>query len=153
MVVATCHRCEYEWDYTGSSDRYGTCPNCKTSVKLDGGSERATAKPERCGDPSDRTVGINGSTVPVVEAVESLDNSVAELYQMDETLGDELAELRDRVEEDGEIQEVREGLRELAKQFTELVEEMGGAVQFEEIEVGTDLQTALDGVEAEASEV
>lgn len=36
MVELTCQRCEHEWDYQGESDYYGTCPNCKTTVPIDG---------------------------------------------------------------------------------------------------------------------
>lgn len=29
-----CQRCSHEWDYTGESDYFATCPNCKTSVSV-----------------------------------------------------------------------------------------------------------------------
>jgi Zn finger protein HypA/HybF involved in hydrogenase expression len=29
-----CHRCGNTWNYSGSSDYYASCPNCKTSVKI-----------------------------------------------------------------------------------------------------------------------
>lgn len=30
-----CHRCGRKWDYTGDSNLYASCPDCKTSVKMD----------------------------------------------------------------------------------------------------------------------
>lgn len=30
-----CQRCDYEWDYKGSREYYATCPNCKSSVRID----------------------------------------------------------------------------------------------------------------------
>ena len=30
-----CKRCEKEWEYKGKSKYYASCPNCKTSVKIE----------------------------------------------------------------------------------------------------------------------
>jgi len=30
-----CQRCGKEWDYKGDSNYYASCPNCKTSVKVE----------------------------------------------------------------------------------------------------------------------
>jgi hypothetical protein len=39
-----CQRCGYDWDYTGDK-QWGTCPNCKTSVKAV--KETGVENPER----------------------------------------------------------------------------------------------------------
>ena len=35
MIKAKCRKCNYEWEYTGFSRYYATCPMCKVSTKLD----------------------------------------------------------------------------------------------------------------------
>jgi endogenous inhibitor of DNA gyrase (YacG/DUF329 family) len=30
-----CPKCGKEWDYTGNSQVYATCPDCKRSVKIE----------------------------------------------------------------------------------------------------------------------
>jgi len=32
-----CKRCGHEWSYKGKSTYYCSCPNCKTSVKIEAG--------------------------------------------------------------------------------------------------------------------
>lgn len=34
MVKLKCKRCKKEWEYNGDRDYYATCPDCKTSVKI-----------------------------------------------------------------------------------------------------------------------
>jgi hypothetical protein len=156
MVEAVCHRCGREWDYTGSSDHYGTCPNCKTSVKLHGGSERAepSETAERCPDPSDRTtVEVEGEAVPVAEAVERLNESLAEVRAVGEARGDSLAELGREVEDRGEsVADLRRGLAELAGYFKQVMEEAGGEVDYDHIEPGPAVPAALENVDMEGFE-
>lgn len=152
MVQALCHRCGREWDYTGRSDHYGTCPNCNTSVKLHRGSERAEPSDspevspeteptaERCPDPSDRTAevragGEEAREMLVVEAVESLDESVTELYELQSGEAESVGELVQEVEEREEsLADLRRGLGELAFYFSELIEEAGGVVEYQNID-------------------
>ena len=165
MVEAACHRCGREWDYTGSSDRYGTCPNCKTSVKLHRGSERAepSASPEgpdgpeptaERGTTSDRTtVEVDGETVPVAEAVEELNESLAEVRTLGESRGESLGELGREVEDRGEVvADLRRGLEELAGYFKQVMEEAGGEVEYDHIEPGPAVPAALENVEMEGFE-
>ena len=156
MVEAACHRCGREWDYTGSSDRYGTCPNCKTSVKLHGGSERAepSETAERCPDPSDRTtVEVDGEAVPVAEAVEELNEALAEVRAVGEARGDSLAELGRELEDRGEVvADLRRGLEELAGYFKQVMEEAGGEVDYDHIEPGPAVPAALENVDMEGFE-
>jgi hypothetical protein len=163
MVEATCHRCGREWDYTGRSDHYGTCPNCKTSVRLHGGSERAepSETAERCPDPSDRTTGTvevragaeEPEEMPVVEAVEALDESVTELYELGEARGDTVADVaRDSDEREERLADLRAGLEEVAGYFEEFIEANGGEVDYAEIDVGATVPAALEDVDMEGFE-
>lgn len=161
MVHALCHRCGREWDYTGRSDRYGTCPNCKTSVKLDRGSERAepSETAERCPDPSDRTAGTveieaggeEAEEVAVTEAVEAVDTAVMELYELGEARGETMSEVSREVEERGEtLDDLERGLEELAGYFAELIEQAGGNVEYQHIEnTSPAIPEALENVEME----
>jgi hypothetical protein len=158
MVEALCHRCGREWDYTGRSDRYGTCPNCKTSVKLE--RERASgASGGALPDPSDReTVEIEAGgearEVDVIEAVEAVDGAVIELYELGEGRGETMGQLRQDVEEQSDdVDDLRDGLQELAGYFAELVEEAGGDVEYEQIEeTGPTVPEALKNVDMEEFE-
>lgn len=157
MVEAVCHRCGREWDYTGSSDHYGTCPNCKTSVKLHGGSERAepseTAERGTTSDRTAETVEVEGDEVPVGEAVERLSESVEELRAVGEARGESLAELGREVEDRGEtVTELHHGLEELAGYFQRVMEEAGGEVSYDHIEPGPSVPAALEDVEMEGFE-
>jgi len=171
MVEALCHRCGREWDYTGRSDRYGTCPNCKTSVKLNRGSERAkpTGSPEgsiepepsaeRCPDPSDRaTVEIEAGGEPreveVIEAVEAVDGAVIELYELGQDRGETVGQVRQEVEEQSDdVDDLRDGLQELAGYFAEYIEANGGKVEYENIEeTGPTVPEALKNVDMEGFE-
>jgi len=171
MVEALCHRCGREWDYTGSSDRYGCCPNCKTSVKLNRGSERAkpTGSPEgsvepepsaeRCPDPSDRaTVEIEAGGEPrevdVTEAVEAVDGAVIELYELGEARGETMAQLgQDSEEQSEEVDDLRDGLEELAGYFAEYIEANGGKVEYDHIEkTEPTVPEALENVDMEGFE-
>ncbi len=33
-IKLTCQRCDKEWTYKGRNPFYATCPDCKTSVKI-----------------------------------------------------------------------------------------------------------------------
>lgn len=137
-----CHRCGREWDYTGRSDHYGTCPNCKTSVKLEEVSERAEPEPEATaerGTTSERkTVEIEAGgearEVGLIEAIEAVDGAVAELYELGDARGDAMGDLSDRVRERGdEVDSLEDGLSELAGYFREFVEANGGEIEYENI--------------------
>jgi hypothetical protein len=154
MVEAECHRCGREWDYTGRSNMYGTCPNCKTSVKLPRGSERAEPEAERCPDPSDRTtVEVDGEAVPVAEAVERLNEQVVEVRGIGEARAESLGELGRDFEERGEtLEEIERGLAELANYFKQVMEEAGGEVDYDHIEPGPAVPAALENVDMEGFE-
>lgn len=34
MTETKCKRCGHEWDYTGNSEWYTSCPKCRTSIKV-----------------------------------------------------------------------------------------------------------------------
>lgn len=159
MVEALCHRCGREWDYTGRSDHYGTCPNCKTSVKLEGGSERAEPAAERCPDPSDRPAesveieaGGEAREVSFVEAVEALDRSVSELYQLEDDRTGTVSQLAESADDrDAQLDDLRDGLEELAGYFAEFIESFdGGEVEYKHIEQSGDpIPEALEDVDME----
>ena len=29
-----CHRCKWQWDYTGKNEWYATCPHCRTYTSV-----------------------------------------------------------------------------------------------------------------------
>jgi hypothetical protein len=158
MVEAECHRCGREWDYTGRSDHYGTCPNCKTSVKLPRGSERAA--PEAARDSPERPDGVvvveveagaeEPREVSVGEAVEALDRSVMELYDLNTAESETVSDVAVRVEEQAEVlDDLRDGLEELAGFFEVFIEEAGGKVEYEHIEPTGAVEDALETVDVE----
>jgi len=159
MVQATCHRCGREWEYTGGSDHYGTCPNCKTSVKLHKGSERARPEPEteveaeaeRRPDPSDptpRTVEVVGDEMPVPEGVERLDWQLAQVASTVERQGGSVAELERRVDERARsLDELERGIEEVADFFKQFVDAQGGEVEYEHIDLDDDLPELLEKIE------
>jgi hypothetical protein len=158
MVVATCHRCGREWDYTGGSDRYGTCPNCKTSVVLNRGSERP--EPEATGDSPERPDGAvvveveAGASEPrevtLIEAVEAMDRSISELYELSASESETVGEVARQVEERGDdLDELCAGIEELAGYFRRFIEEAGGKVEYDHVEPGDDVSEALETVDVE----
>ena len=160
MVAAECHRCGYEWDYTGASDHYGCCPNCKTSVQLHGGSESAEPKASADPDPSDRTtveVAVGDEEpreIPVAEAVEVLDGAVSRLDAMVEAQTEATGDLVERVEETEEsVEDTRAGLVELAGYFEEMIEEFGGELEYDEIEAEEEAEQNPIAEAVEAVEV
>ena len=34
MIKMKCGKCGHKWPYKGKSKHYATCPDCKTSVKI-----------------------------------------------------------------------------------------------------------------------
>ncbi len=34
-IPLRCHRCGYEWTYKGKMKWYASCPQCRTSVKIE----------------------------------------------------------------------------------------------------------------------
>jgi prophage DNA circulation protein len=147
MVRLHCARCGHGWDYTGSSDHYCTCPNCKTSVKV----QESREKPEQRG---------GGEVAEEArERVEAMEKRLVEVDEVTDSLTDEMAETVPEMQGDiGHLEErveaVETGVGELAEIVEELVEELGGRVEYEsgffdEVEVdgaGTELQEALDQV-------
>lgn len=127
MVEAECHRCGRQWDYTGRSEHYGTCPNCKTSVKLDrgGGGEAAeTAEASESSDETAPTVEVamgagEAREVGLTEAVEGLDRSVTELYQLADGRDGVVGDLARRA---GELEERADDLEAAIEEVAELVE-------------------------------
>lgn len=91
-----CHRCGYEWQYTGSSDYYASCPQCKTSVPIegpDGGAEDAaetgTAETAEGAVPSGDIDGL-------AARVDELEATASELHGAIETMMSRVAELEKR---------------------------------------------------------
>ena len=35
MIKLQCKKCEKVWNYSGKNKYYATCPDCKTSVKIE----------------------------------------------------------------------------------------------------------------------
>jgi len=141
---------------------YGTCPNCKTSVKLPRGSERAEPEAERDPYPSDwtgepvevRAGDLDAREVPVPEAVTALDEAVTELYELEDGRTGTVSELAERIEErKRSVDELEKALEEVARYFKEFVEEVGGELEYEEIDPERPVPTALENMEIEGAEV
>lgn len=120
MVRLHCARCGHGWDYTGSSDHYCTCPNCKTSVKIQDSKESAES----------------GTGGPETERVDAIENRLAEVDELAqslrETQGETVPELQGEVSENTErLDELGEAVEEVAGAVAELVEAMGGTVEWE----------------------
>lgn len=156
MHELTCQRCGHDWEYSGQSEHYCTCPNCKTSVSVRG-SERAEPEAER-GTTSDRmagTVAVEAGgheerEMPMAEAVEALDQAVTELYELQTAQGETVSELAQGVEEQSDdVDDLRDGLEELAGYFAELVEEAGGEVDYDHVDPGKAVPEALKDVDVD----
>lgn len=37
-----CRRCDKKWDYKGENKFYATCPDCKTSVKINNDTKKVS---------------------------------------------------------------------------------------------------------------
>ena len=146
MADLACQRCGHEWDYTGGSEHYCTCPNCKTSVSVRGSERAEPSETAERGTTSDRavTVEFGGEEVPVAEAVARLEESVAEVRATGEARGESLGELGRDVEEQGEtVAELERGLEEVAGYFKQLIEEAGGEVDYDHVDAGKAVPEAL----------
>jgi len=40
MTEMNCQKCGYSWEYTGKQRDWASCPNCKTSVRIDSNEPR-----------------------------------------------------------------------------------------------------------------
>jgi hypothetical protein len=140
---------------------YGTCPNCKTSVKLPRGSERAepSETAERCPDPSDRTTvqiragGEEPEEMPISEAIEVLDAQLAQLYDIGDARAETVDDLAQQVEERGRsVDDLERGVEEVAGYFKRLVEQAGGEVDYDHVEPSRPVLDAVQDVDTEAFE-
>lgn len=91
-----CHRCGYEWGYTGSSDYYASCPQCKTSVPIEGvGQEDDEAPATESKVSGDRAAG--GDDIDdLADRVGQLETTASELHEAIETMMTRVAELEQR---------------------------------------------------------
>lgn len=44
MVKLKCKRCEYSWEYNGTSEWYASCPKCRTTINVRKQKEEAEKK-------------------------------------------------------------------------------------------------------------
>jgi hypothetical protein len=124
MVRLHCARCGHGWDYTGSSDHYCTCPNCKTSVKVQ---ESRESPAERAGG------GVSEETRERIEAVEK---RLVEVDELTDSLTDEMGETVPEMQGDigqleERVEEVEAAVVEVAEIVEELVVGMEGRVDYE----------------------
>lgn len=90
--------------------------------------------------------------MPVGEAVEALDRSVMELYDLNTAESETVGDVAVRVEKQAEaLDDLRDGVEELAGYFQRFIEEAGGEVEYEHVEPneGDGVAAALEGVEVE----
>lgn len=150
MVKTTCHRCGHEWDYSGDSDHYCSCPTCRTSVKVgrepdseDSESEEAPeGSPQEApqeatqsaqADMGEPTVVIDTGGVqrdlPVTEAVK-------ELYERQTDLGGAHEAHRQRQDDLAEeVAQLGEQIEEVASILKAVVEVAGGEADYETLDV------------------
>lgn len=92
-----CHRCGYAWNYTGSSDYYASCPQCKTSVPIDGGAPSGDS-----GGSGDRPTADAAETPSdddlerLSARVEELETTASKLHGVIETMMSRVTELERR---------------------------------------------------------
>lgn len=151
MLTLTCQRCEHEWDYTGESQYYATCPCCKSSVKVDEDSRNESSKHSGAsdgGESSTSTVELaTGDMVREIEVTEA----VEELHETVDSLGEAQESMRQRVADHADqLEERREEIAEVATVLKELVEALGGEGEYETLDIDSDDETAASGV-AEAA--
>jgi len=99
---------------------------------------------------------VEGEEVGVLEAAEALDEEVTQLYELGESRDGELAELSDDVaDQAAEIDDLRDGLAEVAEFFAELIEEAGGEVDYDHIEIDrseSPIPEVIENMDIEVSE-
>ena len=147
MTDTTCDKCGYEWDYGGQSDHYCTCPSCKGSVKVGNDftpEEKEKEEKEREGDspnippdqvPEPEVLLENGDLqreVPVTDAVKEVHESVNSIGAATEVQRQQVDEVAD------DVARLREEVREVARYFQGVVEELGGEVEYETVDLGED---------------
>lgn len=151
MPELRCGKCGREWEYTGRSDVYCTCPSCKTSVKiqeslLDEDAEHATSQ---AGEVPETVVLRFGETeveMGVEEALQELAERVAAAGEAQEGLRERVAghddDLADHADQ---LEEQREATEEVAAVVGELVEGMGGSVNWKHVDTAGAWPSAENG--------
>lgn len=143
----SCQRCGHEWNYTGASEHYCTCPGCKTSVRVEGSEQAEPSKTAERGTTSDQmeTVEYGGEEVPITEAVVELEESVEQVRAVADARAESAGELAEEQRE--RIADVERGLEEVAGYFKEFMEEMGGEVEYDHVDAGKAVPEALKNVD------
>lgn len=150
MLTLTCQRCEHEWEYAGESQYYTTCPDCKTSVKVEEGSSQPGGTSETSEEMPSTVELATGDMVREVEIGEAIE----ELHERENALGEAQEQLRQRVVEiEEQIGDRREEIEEVAAILQELIEGMGGQVDYKAVGLDSDGVEAITGVQEAAKEV
>lgn len=156
MHELTCQRCGHDWEYTGQSEHYCTCPNCKTSVSVRGSERAEPSETAERGTTTDRTPetvavqagGHEEQEMALAEAIAALDESVTELYELQAARSDSVGELAQEVEERGRsVDDLESGLEEVAGYFEEFIEANGGEFEYDHVDAGRPVSEALEDVD------
>lgn len=152
MHELTCQRCGHGWEYSGQSEHYCTCPNCKTSVSVRGSERAEPSETAERGTTSDRTPetvavqagGHEEREMELSEAIVALDESVTELYELQSSQSGSVGELAQEAEErERSVDDLERGLEEVASYFKQVMEEMGGEVEYDHVDAGRAVPEAL----------
>lgn len=156
MPEVECEKCGHNWEYSGQSDHFCTCPSCKSSVKLEGettedGGTEADEVPE--------TVVLEFGEMNEEVEVE-VDEAIGELVERIDSTGSALESVRDRVDDldrevddrvgDADLTEQEAAIEEVARLLEELFDEMGGSIDWEHVD--TEPSEDAEGAVASAAE-
>lgn len=154
MLTLTCQRCEHEWDYTGQSQYYATCPCCKSSVKVEDESSKDGSKHSGTPDGAEEsTLTVEIATGDVVREMEVAE-AVEDLHERTTSHGAAQESLRQRVDDHADqLEERGDEIAEVATVLKELIEAMGGAVDYDTLEIDGETDVGVSAVAEAAQEV
>ena len=115
-----CHRCGYAWNYTGSSDYYASCPQCKTSVPIEGGAPSSDSEGSSGDPPAAEAVDTSSDDdlERLSARVEELESTASELHGVIETMMSRVTELERRhtavttVQDGGSVEQTPSSIEE-----------------------------------------
>lgn len=93
-----CHRCGYTWKYTGSSEYYASCPQCKTSVPIEEGDEKEQQAGSSGSDVGETEgPGPDGGDLDALAGrIEELESTASGLHEAIETMMARVTDLEKR---------------------------------------------------------
>jgi predicted nucleic acid-binding Zn-ribbon protein len=123
-----CGKCGHEWDYTGESDHWCSCPRCRTNVKVH-------QDPENRPDPGqgqEPTEPPDAPPAEVAELAERVDRLDAQVESIGETLGNDFVQVTDDVAElEERVRSIETATGEIGETIEALWEHWGGESPWE----------------------